>query len=59
MKMIAKANLSGPFGNVESGAEFSVNAATGAELIQRGIAEEVPATTGKIKDLEKAPVEAS
>ena len=59
MKMIAKASLSGPFGNVEPGVEFTVNAASGAELIERGIAEEAPATTGKTKDLEKAPVEAS
>lgn len=55
MKMIAKASLSGPFGNVEPGAEFTVNAAAGAELIERGIAEEAPVTTGKAKDLEKAP----
>lgn len=59
MKLIAKANLSGPFGNVEAGGEFVVNAAAGAELVQRGIAEEVPTTIAKSKDLDKAPAEAS
>ncbi|MBA1200455.1 hypothetical protein G7009_01385 [Pseudomonas capeferrum] len=44
MKMIAKARLSGPFGVKERGEEFTVDAKTGAELIDRRVAEEATAT---------------
>lgn len=43
MKMIAKARLSGPFGVKERGEEFTVDAKTGAELIDRRVAEEATA----------------
>lgn len=43
MKLIAKARLSGPFGVKERGEEFTVDAKSGAELIDRRVAEEAPA----------------
>lgn len=43
MKLIAKASISGPFGRREAGQELVVDADAGAELIERGLAEEAPA----------------
>lgn len=43
MKLIAKARLSGAFGVRERGEEFTVDAKSGAELIERGVAHEAPA----------------
>lgn len=42
MKMKALAGLSMPSGYVKKGAEFTVDAAKGRELIDRRVAEEVP-----------------
>lgn len=55
MKMTAKANISGPFGRVDKDVEFTTDAATGAELKERGLAEEV--APAKLKKADK-PAEA-
>lgn len=49
MKLKALANLSGKVGTVKKDAEFTVDAAHGRELIERGIAAEVasPAVESK------------
>lgn len=57
MKLIAKANISGPFGRADKGVEFTADAATGADLIGRGLAEEAP-KAAKPKKPDKAPAEA-
>lgn len=55
MKMIAKANISGPFGRADKGVEFTTDAPTGKELLERGLAEEAP--PAKLKKADK-PAEA-
>lgn len=55
MKMIAKANISGPFGRADKGAEFTTDVPTSKELVERGLAEE--AAPAKLKKAEK-PAEA-
>lgn len=55
MKLIAKASISGPFGRREIGEELVVDAAVGADLIERGLAEEV--APAKLKKADK-PAEA-
>jgi len=45
MKLIAKARISGPFGVRDAGEELTTDAKTGADLVERRIAEEVPAAS--------------
>jgi len=41
MKLKAKARLSGPFGVVDRDDEFTTDAKSGADLVERGLANEV------------------
>lgn len=50
MKVRSKANLSGAVGERVPGDEFTVDAKTGASLLERGLVEQVDETSAKKAD---------